>query len=372
MQIMIKPVASRKELRKFIHLPEKIHKNNKNWLPPIYLDEWKYFNPSKNKSFSHCDTILALAYRDNNVVGRIMGIINHKYNEYRNEKHGRFGYLECYDDQETAHALLTFVEEWAAIRGMDKMIGPYGFSDKDPQGLMTEGFEHKPIITSACNLPYLVDLIEHEGYKKEIDCLVYLYYFRNELPEVYYKVYDRIKQNDKLRFLEFRTKRELRPYIIPVLQATNDAFKEIYGFVPMDDQEMKELAHRYLPVIRPEFVKVVTDHKQVVAFVIGIPSLTEGIQKSKGYLFPFGIFKIIQSVRKSSRLDLMLGGIKEEHRGKGLAVMMGLKLIESARALNYQDMEIHLMLETNTKMLAEVERIGAQKHKRFRVFYKEL
>jgi len=47
MNIIIYPVQTKGDLRKFIHLPAKIHKNHPNWVPPIYLDEWDFFNPKK-------------------------------------------------------------------------------------------------------------------------------------------------------------------------------------------------------------------------------------------------------------------------------------------------------------------------------------
>ena len=76
MAIEIKEVSNRKDLYNFIHLPEKIHVGHANWVPPIYLDDWNFFNPRKNKSFEYCDTLLAIALNEGKCVGRIMGIIN--------------------------------------------------------------------------------------------------------------------------------------------------------------------------------------------------------------------------------------------------------------------------------------------------------
>ena len=90
MTIKIKEVGGKRELRIFIHLPAKIHRNHHNWVPPVYMDEWLFFNPKKNTAFSYSHTILLLAYRDKKPVGRIMGIINNKYNEIHNENDARF------------------------------------------------------------------------------------------------------------------------------------------------------------------------------------------------------------------------------------------------------------------------------------------
>ena len=143
MAIDVREVKTRRDLKTFIYLPEKIHRDHHNWVPPIYMDEWKYFDPKKNKAFGYCQTILFLAFREGRPVGRIMGIINTRFNEYRNEKLGRFGFLETWEDQEVVHALLARVEEWARGLGMIRIVGPYGFSDQDPEGFLIEGFEHR-------------------------------------------------------------------------------------------------------------------------------------------------------------------------------------------------------------------------------------
>ena len=162
--VIIKEVTSKKELREFIYLPEKVHKNEPNWLPPIYADEWLLFDKKKNKSYRYAEAILLLAYRKEQPVGRIMGIINNRYNSIHQEKHGRFCFMECYNDEEVFHALIMKVEEWAREREMEKIVGPLGFSDKDPQGFQVEGFEYPQFMTSVNNSPYMPVLLEAEGY----------------------------------------------------------------------------------------------------------------------------------------------------------------------------------------------------------------
>jgi hypothetical protein len=372
MAITIREVKNRRDLRRFIYLPQKIHSSYRNWLPPIYMDEWSFFNAKKNHSFDSCTTVLALAYHNNKVVGRIMGIIHHKYNELHNEQNGRFGYFDCYNDPEVSHALISYIEDWADNRGMEKLVGPYGFSDKDIQGLLVEGFDQMPILDSACNPEYIVNLLTQEGFTKEIDCMTYRFPLTVDLPELYYRILQRTNHRKEYQVLEFTTKKQLKPYIVPVLELVNETFDELYGFVPMTDVEIQELAARYLPVIDPRFVKVIEKNGKVLAFLVAIPNLTRGIQKSKGHLFPFGIFQIINAARKSKQLDLMLGAVKREVQGLGLEVAMGLSLIESGRKAGFEFIEAHLILETNKKMRAEMERLNIPIHKLFRVFQKQI
>jgi len=372
--IQIREVKSKKDLRQFIHLPANVHKNHVNWVPPIYLDDWEFFNPKKNKSFDSCDTILLLAFRSKEVVGRIMGIIHRKYNEKHQENNARFAFFKIWNDDEVAKSLIQSVENWAREKGMDRLVGPLAFSDKDPQGFLIDGFDEPAVIASNCNFPYQSELLEKNAYSKEVDLVVYQIKIPNPIPEFYLKIHERaIRQNQGLHLLEFTSRTKVKPYIHPVLRLLNTTFTEIFGFIPFTEVEMDDFANRYLFLINPCFIKIVVNgQKEVVAFVIGMSHIGEGIQKAKGYLFPFGIFQIFASARKTKQLNLLLGGIDPAYRGKGLDVMMGVKMIESAIAQGKTVIDSHLELEYNTKVRAEMEKMGGVVYKRFRVFGKDL
>jgi len=374
MDLRIEEVKDRRDLKKFIYLPEKIHADHKNWVPPIYMDEWTYFNPKKNKAFAYCDTILLQASKGKKLVGRIMGIINSRYNEYRKEKTARFGHLETWEDREVVHALLSHVEEWARKKGMNKVVGPYGFSDQDPEGFLIEGFENRATIATYYNFEWMPSLIEQEGYTKDIDYFVYRLDVPKEIPEFYKKIYERIKRRGKFEIVEFRKKKELKPWIIPVLSLMNECYagSNIYGYAPLEEKEMNDLAKRYMPVLDPRFVKVVKKEDEAVAFVVGIPDMTEGMQKAKGRLLPFGLLKILRAAKKTKQLDLLLGAIKEKYRGMGLDVLMGVKMLMSANEAGLEDIDTHHEMESNVKIGAEMEKMGGKIYKRFRVYQKKL
>jgi GNAT superfamily N-acetyltransferase len=374
MAIDIREVRTRRDLKAFIYLPEKIHKGHRNWVPPIYMDEWKYFDPQKNKAFGYCQTILLLAFREGRVVGRIMGIINTRFNEYRNEKLGRFGFLETWEDKEVVHALLERVEEWTRRLGMTRIVGPYGFSDQDPEGFLIEGFEHRATIATYYNYEWLPRLVENEGYTKDIDYVVYKLDVPKELPAFYKKIFERTARKGIFRVVEFRKRREFKPWIRPILRLMNECYtgSEIYGFAPLDEKEMDDLAKRYMPVLDPRFVKVVAKDDEPAAFVVGIPDMTAGIQKARGRLFPFGFIHILRAAKKTKQLDLLLGAVKEKYRGQGLDVYMGTRMIQSAQEAGMEIMDSHHEMETNVRVRAEMEKMGGQIYKRFRVLKKDL
>jgi hypothetical protein len=373
MAIEIKEVSNRRDLYKFIHLPEIIHAGHENWVPPIYLDDWNFFNPRKNKSFDYCDTVLALAMKNGNCVGRIMGIINHKYNESHNENDARFCFMETWNDQEVNHALIDYIENWAREKGMDNLVGPLGFSDKDPQGYMVEGFNEPIVIATNGNYPYMPDLLVEQGYVKKVDCVVYKVNIPDEIPEFYKAIYNRALQRNNIEILEFTSRKKIKPLIHSVLHLLNETFAGIYAFVPFEEREMDDFANRYLPLLDPKFIKVIRDKKgNILSFIIGMPDISKGIQACRGHVIPFGIFQIISARKRSKQLNLLLGGIKEDYRGLGLDVIMGVKMLETSRKHGISYIDSHLELETNIKMRKEMERMGGVIYKRYRVFQKKL
>jgi hypothetical protein len=372
MSVEIRPVSGRAELKQFILLPEKIHEGHARWTHPIYMDEWQYFSPKKNKAFSCCDTLLALAWREGKPVGRIMGIVNRRYNERSGEKVARFGYLECYEEQDVCNALLSYVEDWARKLGMDRIVGPMGFSDQDAEGFLVEGFDEEPTISTYYNFEFLPRFIEQAGYSKELDYVVYGVPVPAEVPALYRRVSQRLERQQEFRLLEFRKTSELKPYIRKVLGLMNDTFGHLYGYVPLDDEEMDELAKRYLPVIDPRFVKAALKGDDVVAFILGIPNMNEGIRKARGRLFPFGVFHILGSAKRSKQLDILLGAIRQDCRGRGLDVMIGAAMLRSAREAGFTIMDSHHEMETNLAVRAEMERAGGKVIKRQRIWQKSL
>ncbi|MBW6514993.1 MAG: hypothetical protein K0B81_00060 [Candidatus Cloacimonetes bacterium] len=373
MSIEIREIKSQREVNQFVKLPAKLHKDHPNWVPPIHSEEKKLLDPKQNLSHSYCDTIFALAYEEDQIIGRIGGIINKRYNEKQNLINVRFTHLESPDRIEVTRALLNFIENWAKKKGMEKIIGPMGWTEEDPEGFMIEGFEHIPNLVTYQNFPYINYHLEQLGYSKEMDYVVYKIDLKNAMTDFYRKVYERVKQYKEVKLLEFQKRKALKRYIVPIFRLMNECFINIYGYSELDEEEMKHLAKRYIPVIDPRFVKIAVNNQgDVVGFIIGIPSLAKGLIKAKGRLFPFGFYHILSARRKAKKLDVYLGAIKESYRGKGVDILMGYHMLTSAIATGYEYIDSHHEMETNTKVRAEMERVGGQVYKRFRLYQKSL
>ena len=374
MAIVISEVKTSRDLKEFIALPAKIHKHHKEWVPSLLNDDKATFTPNRNEAYQYCSTIQLLARREKQVVGRVMGIIHHHYNQLQNEQNARFAFIETYEDVDVYAALIQAVEEWAKSQGCKKLVGPLGFSDKDPQGFLIEGFTQQTMMVTNCSFQYMDRFINEQGFIPHTILVEYKLTITDQMMDRIAPFADRASRNPNFKLLTFSSTRQIKPYIRPVFDLINRTYKDIYGFSPLSTREADEFANRYLPFLNPHLVKIVTDQQnQIIAFIVAMADFSEGIKRAQGRLFPWGWFPILRSMKKSKTVVLMLGAIEEEYRNKGVDALMAKSLLADSRQLGYQYLDSHLIMESNTKMRRELERLdGAVLYKRYCIYQKDL
>jgi ribosomal protein S18 acetylase RimI-like enzyme len=257
---------------------------------------------------------------------------------------------------------------------MCRLVGPLAFSDKDPQGFLVEGFQQPMVIASHCNFEYMIRHLGELGFEKEIDLVVYRVPIPVQTPDLYLKIAERSRRNNPgVRLVEFTRRKELKPLVRPIFTLVNETFTEIYGFMPFTLEEMDDFANRYLLIMDPRYIKVmVNENDEAVAFIIGMPDISRGIKRSRGYLFPVGILHILWAGRHTRQLNLLLGAVRPDYQNRGLDTIMGSAMLESARKGRMEYIDSHLEMETNFKVRAEMEYMGGEVYKRYRLFGKAL
>jgi GNAT superfamily N-acetyltransferase len=373
MTIEIKEVKNRRDLRKFILFPKRLYRKNPFWIPPLETDEWNTLDAKKNAAFEYSEARYWLAYKDGKIVGRIAAILSEGHRGHWNQSYMRFGWIEFINDADVASALMGAVENWARLKGCTAVHGPMGFSDMDHAGMLVEGFNELPTMINIYNYDYYPKQLEKLGYVKDTDWVEYELVVPKELDPKILKLSEILLKRNNLHMLNARSKKDILPYAHRIFDLLNEAYSNLYGFVPLNDKQIEDYTKQYFGFIKPEFVPVVLNDKdEVVAFGITMPSLSRALQKAGGKLFPFGIIHLLRALRKNDRADLYLVAVKPELQGLGLNSLMINQVFNAFRGAGIEKAESNPELETNSQVQAQWKHFEHRQHKRRRVYIKHL
>ncbi|KAA6339302.1 hypothetical protein EZS27_012752 [termite gut metagenome] len=377
MEVTVKKVSSENELKQFIRFNYELYKGNPYSIPDLYSDMLNTFRKDKNAAFEFCEAEYFLAYKDNRVVGRIAGIINHRANDIWNKKDVRFGWIDFIDDLEVTSALLTTVEEWGKDKGMEYIQGPLGFTDFDAEGMLVEGFDQLGTMATIYNYPYYPQHLEKLGFKKDADWVEYKLMVPDKLPDKHHRIAESMKKRYNLRIKKCTSTKELsNKYGKAIFELINEAYQPLYGFSPLSSKQIDQYIKMYLPVINLQLISLVVDAEdKLVAVGLSMPSLAKALQKTKGKLFPFGWYHFLKTLyftRNYNVLDLLLVAVKPEYQNKGINALLFYDLIPIYKKLGFVYGESNPELELNEKVQAQWTYFESIQHKRRRAFIKEI
>lgn len=379
--IEIKKVESRRDLCKFIDFHNELYKGNPYHVPNLYFDEMNTFRKDKNAAFDFCEAEYFMAYRDGKAVGRVAAIINHSANKKWERESVRFGWIDFVDDIEVSKALLKAVEDYGKSKGMKEIVGPLGFTDMDPEGMLLYGYDQLGTQATAYNYPYYPEHMERMGgWEKDNDYVEYKLYVPEEMPEKYATIAKMIQKRYNLQVKKLK-RNEIygeNGYGKKIFDVVNETFKDLYGYSKLTDRQIEQYVKMYLPMADLDLITIIEDwntpdHK-VVGVGISIPSLARALQKCGGKLFPFGWWHILRALKfhKTEVVDLLLIGVLPEYRQKGANALLFYDLIPHYQRLGFKWGETHVEMETNMKVQGQWQYLNREIHKRRRCYKKDI
>jgi len=373
MELKIKEVTSKNELKEFIKFPDKLYSGSKYYIPPLHSAEINIFSKEKNSAFEFCNAKYWLVYRNGEVVGRVAGIINHKYNKKQNIKYARFGWLDFIEDKEVPELLLNRVEQWATECNMEYLHGPLGFTSFDASGVLVEGFDEMPTSFAHYNYSYYPGLIEKCGFKKDVDWIEYNIKVPEIVPEKVSKGAELIAKRYKLHTADGKNIKDILKYFNGLFELINVTYKDLYGFTEITPKQAVNLKKQFQSLLSPEYISfVLNEEDELVAFGISMPSLSKALKKSNGKLFPFGYLRVMRALRNNDTIDLLLIAIKPEYQNKGLNAIIFKKIMQTVINNNFTNVETTRELEDNQKVQHLWNDYESRQHKRTRCYIKKL
>ncbi|WP_158851378.1 GNAT family N-acetyltransferase [Algibacter sp. L1A34] len=317
--ITLKEVKTKKDLKAFVKFPFTLYKDCEYWTPPIISQEVKTFDKNENPVFKDAEAQLFLAYKNNNIVGRIAAITNNLEIEDQNIKKMRFGWFDFIDDLEVSKILLNKVSEIGKSKNLEYTEGPVGFSNLDKVGVMTEGFESIAPMVTWYNHAYYVKHYEAAGFEIEKSYSESRFPFENVKPEFFKKAQELIKRRYQLKALKFTKTSEVMPYVDKMFDLFNESYASLSSFVAINDIQKAYFKKKFISFVNPEYIKFVVDKDdKLVGFAIVMPAFAKALKKMNGKLFPFGFRHILNAKKNSKDVIFYLIGIHPDYQNKGV------------------------------------------------------
>ena len=377
--IEIKRVESKKDLKTFIDFHYDLYEGNEYDVPNLFSDEMNTLSKDKNAAFEFCEAEYYLAYKDGKLAGRVAAIINHKANSKWGKKSVRFGWIDFIDDREVSKALLDAVEKYGREKGMEDVVGPLGFTDMDPEGMLVWGFDQLGTMPTIYNYAYYPEHIEAlEGFEVDNKYVEFKIMVPDEVPEKYAKIAMMIEKRYNLHVRKL-TKKDIFQGGMgqKIFDLINDTYKDLYGYSELSQKQIDQLIKSYLGFLDFNLITCIEDwtdgeHK-LIGVGITMPSLAHALRKCRrGRLLPFGWFHVLRAIKmhKTNIVDLLLIGILPEYRAKGANALLFADLIPWYQKYGIEWGETQVELETNAGVQGQWGALTPVMHKRRKCYKK--
>lgn len=371
--ITVEKVLTKDQQKEFIEFPLNLYKDNVCFTPPLYIDERKLFK--KNFVYNDiCEAVYFNAYKDGVMAGRISGIVQKASNEKTGRKEVRFARFDVIEDEEVARALFKAVEDWALEKGMNRMVGPLGFSDLEREGLLIEGFNYPATFEENYNYPYYQTFIENMGYVKEVDWTGSLLREPANYDGELDKLADFVMKRYNLHIGTARNTSEfIKKYGDGIFELIDKSYDLLYGTVPFTEGMKKMMIDNFKLVVDMKNVAVILDENdKMICFGIAFPAIGEAVRNSGGRLTPLTLIRLLKAIRKPAVIDLGLVGVDPEWLNRGVSVIVSAGLMKMLQRPEVVYADTNLNLEENYAIQNQWKRFDEQKVKRYRCYAKEL
>ena len=369
--VVVTPVQSSSDRDEFVHFPYSLYQGDPNWVPPLIMERKDFLNPKKNPWFEFGKVELLLARRGGEVVGRVAGVNDPRYNEFHKTNLGFFGMFECVDDLSVARSLFDAAAAWNRSRGFSQMLGPVNFSTNYECSVLVEGFDAPPVVLMAYNPRYYPKLYQACGFEKAKDLWAYELSSSVNAPEKVVRIAEKIRKKEGVTVRPINLK-DFEAEVRRIKEIYNSAWERNWGFVPVTDQEFDHIAREMRPLVVPELILIAEITGDPVAFSMTIPDANFALKVARGRLthfgVPTGLVRLMLASRKIRRVRLVTLGIKEGFRKRGLDAILYLETLKTARALGYTGGEISWTLEDNHLINRAIESMGGRRYKTYRLY----
>ena len=371
--IKVKQVLNSSDLELFIKFPMELYKGNPYYVPPLINEEKSIWVKEENPALQYSEAAQFLAYKGENIVGRIAVMINYKEEKELGIRKVRFGWLDFIDDIEVSKALINTAIEYAKSKGISKIEGPMGFTNLDKAGMLTKGFDKLATMIGIYNFDYYPKHMEQLGLVKEKEWVEFEINFPDTLPDKVEKFSNLIAEKYELELVKFKSKKDILPLVEPMFKLLDDTYKHLSTYTPITQEQIKHYKEKYFKFIDKDYIVCIKDkYGSLISFAITMPSYSKALQKAKGKLFPFGWWHLLNAGKKNDRANFYLIGIHPQYQKRGITAIIFKEIYETFKKKGVKFLETNPELEENASIQALWQDYHPTNHKRRRTYSLEI
>ena len=377
MSLTIKPVKTKRDLKRFVKVPFRLHRDQRQWVAPLIFERMQFLDRSRNPFFEHAEAEFFIAERDGEPVGRITAQVDERWDEFQGGSDGMFGFFETANDPAVAAALLDAASEWVAAHGRERVLGPMDFTTNDEVGVLVEGYELQPMILQPWHPPYYRELIEGRGFTKTMDLWMWWLalggqmYGEGSFHPAIHAAAEKVTSEHGITIRNMN-KRDLKNEIDRFMEVYNEAWGHNWGFVPVTEDEVTFQAKNLKQVIDERWTFIAERDGEVLGAALTLPDINQALAKLNGRLLPFGWLRFLLAKRKIDNVRVFALGVKPEYQHTGIAAAFYIKHLEEASPDAVYGGETGWILETNEPMNRAMEGMGGKVVKKYRLYEKSL
>ena len=371
--IKVKQVLNSSDLELFIKFPMELYKGNPYYVPPLINEEKSIWMKEENPALQYSEAAQFLAYKGENIVGRIAVMINHKEEKDLGIRKVRFGWLDFIDDIEVSKSLINTAIEYAKSKGISKIEGPMGFTNLDKAGMLTKGFDKLATMIGIYNFDYYPKHMEQLGLVKEKEWVEFEINFPDTLPDKVEKFSKLIAEKYELELVKFKAKKDILPLVDSMFKLLDDTYKNLSTYTPITEEQIKHYKEKYFKFIDKDYIVCIKDKSgSLISFAITMPSYSKALQKAKGKLFPFGWWHLLNAGKKNDRANFYLIGIHPQYQKRGVTAIIFKEIYETFKKKGVKFLETNPELEENASIQALWQDYHPTNHKRRRTYSLEI
>jgi GNAT superfamily N-acetyltransferase len=371
----------KKLLRQFVDFHWTHYANENQYIP---LLDYEYlglkpigmhgFFEKKSLFLKHTKMLFFLAKKNDQFVGRCNAFINYHHNQHWKDKVGFFGQFETINDHRVTHALISSTSKWLKTNGMKKIRGPQNLPvNEATPGVMTAGFNSRPVIYYHYNKPYYAEHLGNEGFHATRKVLSWEMPVQKPVDPKFIELIEKIIRRYGIQ-IETWNQRPLKTRKQEMLEIYNAAWDRNFGFVPFTKKEFDNIIDDMTLILDKGLFIFLYIHDEPAAFFGGVPNISEHL----GRIGKFRNLELLRAIRvllgKNKTKGFRLGylGVKPKFQRLGLDAVMIWKQKQYAESRGYKYCDIGWVLEDNHMVIRMIKRFGGTPSKTYTIYEKSI